>query len=114
MALQFNKKVDIITPDNRIIRDVTYIFLKPYINEKTTMQVECVCYGSKEDVFPTIVEPNEGEEPTVTTTQGPKGVIVVTIHSDFTVKDLTTDIHKKVIEKLQEIDNSLSLSIDNV
>ena len=114
MALQFNKKVDIITPDNRIIRDVTYIFLKPYINEKTTMQVECVCYGSKEDVFPTIVEPKEGEEPTVTTTQGPKGVLLVTIDSDFTVKDLTTDIHKKVIEKLQEIDNSLSLSIDNV
>lgn len=108
------KKSNIITPDDRIIRDVTYIFLKPYINEKTTMQVECVCYGSKEDVFPTIVEPVEGEEPTVTITQGPKGVIVVTIPSDFTVKDLTTDIHIKVIEKLQEIDNSLSLSIDNV
>jgi hypothetical protein len=108
------KKSNIITSDDRIIRDVTYIFLKPYINEKTTMQVECVCYGSKEDVFPTIVEPKEGEEPTVTTTQGPKGVLLVTIDSDFTVKDLTTDIHKKAIEKLQEIDNSLSLSIDNV
>lgn len=108
------KKSNIITPDDRIIRDVTYIFLKPYINEKTTMQVECVCYGSKEDIFPTIVEPKEGEEPTVIASQGPKGVLLVTIDSNFIVKDLTTDIHKKVIEKLREIDSSLSLSIDNV
>lgn len=35
MALQFNKKVDIITSDDRIIRNVGYVFLKPYFSSKT-------------------------------------------------------------------------------
>ncbi len=109
MALIFNK-TDIITPDDRIIRNVTYAFLKLYANGKDTMQVECELYENKTDVFPLPVK--EGEE--AVERKSAKGVIVFTINANLDMKDLTEAIHKEVTVKLQELSKDLKINIDAI
>ena len=107
MALIFNQ-TDIITPEDRIIRGVSYAFLKPYINGKETMQVECEFYENKTDVFP--AEVVEGEEPIQA--KGTKGVIVLTVNANLSMEDVSTVIHKAVIEQLEVFILNNNIQID--
>lgn len=109
MALIF-KKTDIITPDDRIIRDVTYAFLKPYINGKETMQVECEFYEDKTDVFP--AEVVEGEEPVQA--KSSKGVIVFNINANLSMEDVSNEIYTKVSEKILELIPNNKIIIDGI
>lgn len=117
MALQLKNKVDIITPDDRIIRNVGYVFLKPYFSSKYEVEVECVMYEDKTDVFPEIVitQDEEGNEITTTSqTKGPKGSLRFSIVATMTDDNLVEKIHVLVAEKLRELNPSIQLSTDEV
>lgn len=117
MALQFNKKVDIITPDDRIIRNVGYVFLKPYFSSKYEVEVECVMYEDKTDVFPetVITQDEEGNDiETTTTTKGPKGSMKFSIVANMTDADLVEKIHTETANKLIELNSNISIDIDAV
>lgn len=115
MALQFNKKVDIITSDDRIIRNVGYVFLKPYFSSKTEVEVECVLYSDKTDVFPEsiITQDEEGNEIiTISETKGPKGVLKVTVIANMQDTNVIEVIHSDVSKQLKELNSDISIITD--
>lgn len=117
MALKFNTNLDIITFDDRIIRNVGYVFLKPYFSSKEEVEVECVMYSDKTDVFPesTVTTDEEGNEITTTSqTKDPKGSLRFSIVATMTDDNLVEKIHAIVAEKLRELNPSIQLSTDEV
>lgn len=117
MALQLNNKVDIITPDDRIIRNVGYVFLKPYFSSKYEVEVECVMYEDKTDVFPEVVitQDEEGNNvESLSTTKGPKGSMRFSIVANMTDADLVEKIHTETANKLVELNSNISINIDAV
>lgn len=117
MALKFNTNLDIITSDDRIIRNVGYVFLKPYFSSKDEVEIECVMYSDKTDVFPesVITIDEEGNEITTTSqTKGPKGSLRFSIVATMTDDNLVEKIHTLATEKLKELNPSIQLSADEV
>ena len=117
MALQFNTNLDIITPDDRIIRNVGYVFLKPYFSSKEEVEVECVMYSDKTDVFPesTTTKDEEGNEViTMSETKGPKGSLRFNIVATMTDTNLIEKVHTLTANKLKELNPSIQLSTDEV
>lgn len=117
MALQFNKNVDIITPDDRIIRNVGYVFLKPYFSSKEEVEVECVMYTDKTDVFPestTTIDVEGNEIVTVSETKGPKGSLRFSIVTTMTDAHLIEKIHTLTADKLKELNPSIKSNVDEV
>jgi hypothetical protein len=117
MALQLNSKVDIITPDDRIIRNVGYAFLKPFFSSKTEVEVECIMYEDKTDVFPKVVitqDENGNDVESLSTTKNPKGAIKFNIVANMTDTDLVEKIHTEITNKLIELNSNISINIDAI
>ena len=117
MALQLNNKVDIITPDDRIIRNVGYVFLKPFFSSKTEVEVECIMYEDKTDVFPKVVitqDENGNDVESLSTTKNPKGAIKFNIVANMTDTDLVKKIHTETANKLIEFNSNISINIDAI
>jgi hypothetical protein len=99
MALKINNPKNIITPDDRVIRDAELVWLKPYFPSTTNTSVELVFYAEAKDYV------DQQMSQTV------KGVTVVTVDIALDEADLYSTMHAKVAEKLLAIDSSLDIDI---
>lgn len=117
MALQLNSKVDIITPDDRIIRNVGYVFLKPFFSSKTEVEVECIMYEDKTDVFPEVVitQDEDGNDvESLSTTKNPKGSIRFNIVANMTDTDLVKKVHIETANRLIKLNSNILINTDAV
>lgn len=99
MALKINNPKNIITPDDRVIRDAELVWLKPYFPSTTNTSVELVFYGEAKDYV------DQQMSQTV------KGVMVVNVDIALDETELYSTMHAKVAEKLLAIDSELDIDI---
>lgn len=97
MALRITTPKDIITPDNRVIRNSTIIWIKPYFPTATNAQAECVVYSEAKDYIDQQLALQ------------PKGTVVFNITFSLDEMDFFTTLHTKVTEKFLEIDPTLEI-----
>lgn len=95
MALKITNPKDIITPDNRVIRNSTIIWIKPYFPTATNAQAECVVYSEAKDYIDQQLALQ------------PQGTVVFSITFSLDEMDFFTTLHTKVTEKFLEIDPTL-------